>query len=44
MSTCASSLRQWVLSGMAASLLLSGCALNMKVPIKDPTPATAAYM
>jgi hypothetical protein len=29
---------------MAVSLLLSGCALNMKVPIKDPVPSTAAYM
>jgi uncharacterized lipoprotein YajG len=31
-------------TGMAASLvLLSGCAVNMQVPIKDPTLSTVAY-
>jgi hypothetical protein len=29
---------------MAVSLVLSGCALNMKVPIKDPVPSIAAYV
>jgi hypothetical protein len=29
---------------LAASLLLSGCAIGMKVPIKDPAPSTAQYV
>lgn len=34
-------------SGLVAittSLLLSGCAIGMKVPIKDPAPSTAQYV
>jgi hypothetical protein len=31
-------------AGIVASLaLLSGCAINMKVPVKDPAPSTLAY-
>jgi hypothetical protein len=26
---------------MAATLLLPGCAINMKIPVKDPVPSTA---
>lgn len=26
-----------------ASAILSGCAVNMKVPVKDPAPSTASY-
>ena len=44
MGTWAYSLRRIVLSGMAVSLLASGCALNMKVPIKEAVPSPSAYV
>jgi hypothetical protein len=37
-------LRSSRLFAIIAPLLLSGCAIGMKVPIKDPTPSTAQYM
>ena len=40
--TCSS--RVCLLAGMTISLLSSGCAINMKVPIKDPAPSTAQYV
>jgi HEAT repeats len=36
--------RPLLLAAFAASLLLSGCAIGMKVPIKDSAPSTAQYV
>jgi hypothetical protein len=42
MSPCSS--KYCLLSWMAVSLLLPGCAVNMKIPVKDPVPSTAQYV
>jgi hypothetical protein len=36
-------LRCLVWGALAATVLLSGCAVGMKVPIKDPVPSTVRY-
>jgi len=36
--------RTCVLLGVVVSVVLSGCAINMKVPIKDPAPSRAQYV
>ena len=44
MRTLNTALQQCLMSGVAMTVLLSGCAVNMKVPIKDPLPSSAGYV
>lgn len=32
-----------IAAAVSASIVFSGCALNMKVPVKEPVPSSAAY-